>query len=109
MPYPGQLSFVNSVLANYAILYVGKSFDVSTYRRSTHQTQGKADLQTKQIVNSEGNDGWRKTTVMSGSSRATSGTNSESFREVNVDDSLDTDPLRRPGSGISADPNDNQV
>ncbi|XP_019088279.1 PREDICTED: protein MODIFIER OF SNC1 1 isoform X5 [Camelina sativa] len=77
-------------------------------RRSTQQTQGRADPQTKRIVNSEGNDGWQKTTVMSGSSRATLATNSESIREVNVDDSSNTDSIRRPGSGILADPNDNQ-
>ncbi|KAL1201241.1 Protein MODIFIER OF SNC1 1 [Cardamine amara subsp. amara] len=77
-------------------------------RRPTQQTQGRADLQTKGRVNSEGNDGWRRTTVMSGSSRATLATNSETFPEVNVGDSLDTDSIRRPGSGVSADPNDNQ-
>ncbi|CAN8274030.1 unnamed protein product [Cochlearia groenlandica] len=79
-----------------------------TYRRSTQQSQGRADHQTKQRVNTEGTDGWRTTTVMSGSSRATLATNSESFAEGNVGDSLDTDSIRKPGSGISADPNDNQ-
>jgi hypothetical protein len=80
----------------------------SIFRRPTQQTQGRADPQTKRIVNSEGNDAWQKTTVMSGSSHTTLATNTESFREVNVDDSLDTESIRRPGSGISADPKDNQ-
>ncbi|CAH2078051.1 unnamed protein product [Thlaspi arvense] len=77
-------------------------------RRSTQQTQGRADYQTNQRVNSEGNDGWRKTIVMAGSSPATVAANSESFAEVNVGDSLDTDSMGKPGSGISVDPNDNQ-
>ncbi|XP_024004465.1 protein MODIFIER OF SNC1 1 isoform X2 [Eutrema salsugineum] len=77
-------------------------------RRSNHQAQGRADYQTKQRVNSEGNDGWRKTILMSGSSPATSAANSEHFAEVNVGDSLATDYIRKPGSGISVDPNDNE-
>uniref|UniRef100_A0A1J3GVV1 Protein MODIFIER OF SNC1 1 n=1 Tax=Noccaea caerulescens TaxID=107243 RepID=A0A1J3GVV1_NOCCA len=78
----------------------------SISRRSTQQTQGRADHQTKQRVNSEGNAGWRKTTVMSGSSHATLAANSESFAEANVGDSLDTESIGKLGSGISADPND---
>ncbi|EOA15897.1 hypothetical protein CARUB_v10003988mg [Capsella rubella] len=64
-------------------------------RRYTQQTQGRADPPNKRTVNSEGNDGWQKTTDMSGSS-------------LIVDESLDTDSIRRPGSGKPADPNDNQ-
>lgn len=109
LAYPGQLSFLDSVSASYAMSLCWEIFDVSTYRRSTQQTQGRADHQTKQRVNSEGNAGWRKTTVMSGSSHATLAANSESFAEANVGDSLDTESIGKLGSGISADPNDNQV
>ncbi|KAL0763142.1 hypothetical protein Bca101_079293 [Brassica carinata] len=80
----------------------------STYRRSTQQTQGGADHQAKQRVNSGGNDGWRKTAVMSGSSAVTLAPNPERFAEINVGDSLDTDSIGKPGSGISVEPNDNQ-
>nr|VDD40305.1 unnamed protein product [Brassica oleracea] len=77
-------------------------------RRSTQQTQGGADHQAKQRVNSGGNDGWRKTAVMSGSSAVTLAPNPERFAEINVGDSLDTDSIGKPGSGISVEPNDNQ-
>ncbi|XP_018483490.1 protein MODIFIER OF SNC1 1 isoform X2 [Raphanus sativus] len=80
----------------------------STYRRSTQQTQGGADHQAKQRVNSGGNDGWRKTAVVSGSSAVTLAPNSERFAEVNVGDSLEIDSIGKPGSGISVEPNDNQ-
>ncbi|KAL0727097.1 hypothetical protein Bca4012_023190 [Brassica carinata] len=80
----------------------------SSYRISTQQTQGRADHQTQQRVNNEGNDGWRKTNVMSGSSRATLAPNSENFADVNVGDSLDTSSIGKPVPGISVDPNDNQ-
>ncbi|CAH8384697.1 unnamed protein product [Eruca vesicaria subsp. sativa] len=80
----------------------------SISRRSTQQPQSRSDYQTKQRVNNEGNDGWPKTTVMSGSSPATLAPNSESFAEVNVGDSLDTGSIGKPVSGISVDPNDNQ-
>lgn len=60
-------------------------------------------------MKNEGNDGWRKTNVMSGSSPATLASNSESFAEVNVGDSLDTGSVGKPVPGISVDPNDNQV
>ncbi|XP_013597151.1 PREDICTED: protein MODIFIER OF SNC1 1-like isoform X3 [Brassica oleracea var. oleracea] len=84
-------------------------------RRSTQQTQGGADHQAKQRVNSGGNDGWRKTAVMSGSSAVTlapnpeRSPNPERFAEINVGDSLDTDSIGKPGSGISVEPNDNQL
>ncbi|KAG2319227.1 hypothetical protein Bca52824_012440 [Brassica carinata] len=61
-------------------------------RRSTQHTQGGADHQAKQRVNTGGNDGWRKTAVMSGSSAVTLAPNSERFAEVNEGDSLDTIP-----------------
>ncbi|KAJ0263349.1 hypothetical protein HA466_0037270 [Hirschfeldia incana] len=77
-------------------------------RRSTQQTQGGADHQAKQRVNSGGNDGWRKTAVMSVSSAVTLAPNSEGFAEVNISDSLDTDSIGKPGSGISVEPNDDQ-
>ncbi|KAG2263259.1 hypothetical protein Bca52824_070338 [Brassica carinata] len=77
-------------------------------RRSTQQTQGGADHQAKQRVNTGGNDGWRKTAVMSGSSAVTLAPNSERFAEVNEGDSLDTDSIGKPGSGVSVEPNDNQ-
>ncbi|KAF3534081.1 hypothetical protein DY000_02038209 [Brassica cretica] len=80
----------------------------SISRRSTQQTQGRADHQSQQRVKNEGNDGWRKTNVMSGSSPATLASNSESFAEVNVGDSLDTGSVGKPVPGISVDPNDNQ-
>lgn len=100
---------VSNVLAGYAILH-SENVDVSsTYRRSTQQTQGGADHQAKQRVNSGGNDGWRKTAVMSGSSAVTLAPNPERFAEINVGDTLDTDSIGKPGSGISVEPNDNQV
>ncbi|XP_018467933.2 protein MODIFIER OF SNC1 1 isoform X2 [Raphanus sativus] len=80
----------------------------SCCRRSTQQTQGRADHQPQQRVNNESNDGWRKTTVISGSSPATLSSNSESFAEVNVGDFVDTGSVGKPVSAISVDQNDNQ-
>ena len=103
------------VKANGQLDLHSENVDVSTYRRSTQQTQGGPDHQAKQRVNSGGNDGWRKTAVMSGSSAVTlapnpeRSPNPERFAEINVGDSLDTDSIGKPGSGISVEPNDNQV
>ncbi|CAN6914495.1 unnamed protein product [Brassica oleracea] len=86
----------------------GTTISTTISRRSTQQTQGGADHQAKQRVNSGGNDGWRKTAVMSGSSAVTLAPNPERFAEINVGDSLDNDSIGKPGSGISVEPNDNQ-
>ncbi|KAF8117770.1 hypothetical protein N665_0008s0115 [Sinapis alba] len=115
MPRTGHASdSTNSLHYKHGDLATNKNSELtaisgtSISRRSTQQTQGRTDHQTKQRVNNEGNDGWQKTTVMSGSSPATLASNSESFAEVNVGDSVDTGSIGKPISGVFVDPNESQ-